>query len=103
MFMNHEELTMSGVFRLICGLMLLVASLFSQYVQAETCQGNTGQMTLNFQKHQISADAAGQYSDEQYYAGERWGDSLYLRSARDDIVVEKNRLSAVEYPGWADN
>lgn len=49
MFMNHEELAMSGIFRLICGLMLLLASLFSQYVQAETCQGNTGQMTLNFQ------------------------------------------------------
>lgn len=49
MFMNHEELAMSGIFRLICGLMLLLASLFSQYVQAETCLGNTGQMTLNFQ------------------------------------------------------
>lgn len=49
MFMNHEERVMSGGFRLICGLMLLFVSLFSQRVLAETCQGNTGQMTLNFQ------------------------------------------------------
>lgn len=94
---------MSGVFRLICGLMLLVASLFSQYVQAETCQGNTGQMTLNFQniKYLPTLRVNTQMSSIMPVNG--GGIRFTCDRQGTDIVVEKNRLSADEYPGWADH
>lgn len=102
MFMNHEELTMSGVFRLICGLMLLVASLFSQYVQAETCQGNTGQMTLNFQniKYLPTLRVNTQMSSIMPVNG---GGFALPAIGKGRHRRGKNRLSAVEYPGWADH